>query len=219
MPDVPPRSITLSFSFSKMCFSTCSSTRKFVSPTSLTRTRRSIWRTMTSMCLSLMRDALEPVDLLDLVHELGRELLLALHPEDVVRVRRAVLQRLARRARGHPAGRGCACPSGSGTRAPDRRARARLARRRDEHLALALGVLAERDLAVDLADDRVVLRLAGLEQLGDAGQTAGDVLRLRGLARDLRDDLAGLDEVAVLRRRCSRRPGAGSAPRARCSGA
>ena len=30
------------------------------------------------------------------------------------------------------------------------------------------------------------------------GQTAGDVLHLRGLARDLRDDLAGLDEVAVL---------------------
>jgi hypothetical protein len=44
------------------------------------------------------------------------------------------------------------------------------------HLALALGVLAEGDLAVDLGDDRVVLRLAGLEQLGDAGQTAGDVL-------------------------------------------
>jgi hypothetical protein len=43
----PPRSRMRSFSFSKMCFSTCSSTRKFVSPTSLTRTRRSIWRTMT----------------------------------------------------------------------------------------------------------------------------------------------------------------------------
>ena len=65
-------------------------------------------------------DALQAVDLLDLVHELRRELLLALHAKDVVRVRRTVLQRLARAnavARLH---RGCACPSGSGTRAPDR---------------------------------------------------------------------------------------------------
>ena len=45
----------------------------------------------------------------------------------------------------------------------------------------------------------MVLRLAGLEELGDARQTAGDVLGLRGLARDLRDDLAGLDAVALLR--------------------
>ena len=48
------RAITRSFSSSKMCFSTCSSTRKLVSPTSLTRTRRSIWRTIVSMCLSLI---------------------------------------------------------------------------------------------------------------------------------------------------------------------
>ena len=77
------------------------------------------------------------------------------------------------------------------------RARRHLGRDHD-HLALALGVLAERDLAVDLADDGVILRLAGLEELGDAGQTAGDVLHLRGLARDLGDDLAGFDAVAVL---------------------
>jgi hypothetical protein len=50
----PPRAMTFSFSFSKTCFSTCSSTRNAVSPTSFTRTRRSICRTMTSMCLSLM---------------------------------------------------------------------------------------------------------------------------------------------------------------------
>ena len=71
--------------------------------------------------------------------------------------------------------------------------------RRDDDLALALGVLAHRDLAVDLADDGVILRLAGLEELGDAGQTAGDVLHLRGVARDLGEDLAGVDEVAFLR--------------------
>jgi hypothetical protein len=39
--------------------------------------------------------------------------------------------------------------------------------------------------AVDLADDRVILRFAGFEQLGHAGQTASDVLGLGGLARDL----------------------------------
>ena len=70
---------------------------------------------------------------------------------------------------------------------------------RDDDLALALGVLAHRDLAVDLADDGVILRLAGFEELGDAGQTARDVLHLGGVARDLGDDLAGVDEVALLR--------------------
>ena len=159
-------------------------------------------------------DALQAVDLLDFVHEVRRELLLALHAQDVVRVRRTVHAAARPRGRGRPAAPGCACPSGSGTRAPDRSARAVVAERRDDDLALALGVLAEGNLAVDLGDDGVVLRLAGLEELGDARQTAGDVLRLRGLARDLGDDFAGFDDVAVLRRRCSRRPGGGSARRA-----
>ncbi len=42
------------FRSSKMCFSACSPTRRSVAPASLTRTQRSIWRMMTSMCLSLM---------------------------------------------------------------------------------------------------------------------------------------------------------------------
>ena len=40
-------------------------------------------------------DALQPVDLLDLVDQVRRELLLALDAKDVVRVRRAVHERLA----------------------------------------------------------------------------------------------------------------------------
>ena len=48
-------------------------------------------------------DALQAVDLLDFVHEPGRELLLALHAQDVVRVRGPVLQRLAGARRGRPA--------------------------------------------------------------------------------------------------------------------
>ena len=127
-------------------------------------------------------NALEPVDLLDLVDEVRRELLLALDAKDVVRVCRPVLQRLARAdavtrldvdvlALGDEVLAGLV-----GER------RAVMAERRDDDLALALGVLAEGDLAVDLRDDRVVLRLAGLEELGDARETTGDVLGLRALA-------------------------------------
>ncbi len=70
--------------------------------------------------------------------------------------------------------------------------------RRDDHLPLALRVLAEAHLAVDLRDDGVVLRLSRLEELGDARETARDVLRLRRLARDLGEHVAGADLIAVL---------------------
>jgi hypothetical protein len=147
-------------------------------------------------------DALQAVDLLDLVDEPRGELLLALHAEDVVRVGRAVHERLAR---AHAVARLHLDVLALGDQVLARLLRHELDRRgerRDDDLALALGVLAEGDLAVDLADDGVILRLAGLEELGDAGQTAGDVLHLRGLARDLRDDVAGLDEIAFGARRC-----------------
>ena len=142
-------------------------------------------------------DALQAVNLLDFVHEPGRELLLALHAQDVVRVRRTVLQRIAGAhvvARLHLdvlALRDQVLARLIGER------RAVDGVRRDEDLALALGVLAERNHAVDLADDGVILRLARLEQLGNAGQTAGDVLHLGGVARDLRDRLARRDVLAL----------------------
>ena len=88
-------------------------------------------------------DALQAVNLLDLVDEPGRELLLALDAKDVVRVRRAVLQRLARAnavARLHLdvlALRDQVLARLIGER------RAVVAERRDDDLALALGVLAE----------------------------------------------------------------------------
>src|SRR5439155_768645 len=80
----------------------------------------------------------------------------------------------------------------------------RLSARR--HHPLVLGVeLALLHLLVDeearvphLADDRVLLGLARLEQLGHARQTAGDVLRLGGLARDAGDHLAGVHLIAVV---------------------
>src|SRR5882672_6141973 len=63
-------------------------------------------------------------------------------------------------------------------------------------LALALGVLAETDLAVDLRNDRELLWLACFEQLRNSRQTAGDVLGLGRLARNLRDHVARLDRGA-----------------------
>jgi hypothetical protein len=50
---------------------------------------------------------------------------------------------------------------------------------------------ADLDLAVDLGHDRRILRLAGLEDLGDAGQTAGDVLRAAGFTRRLGQHVPG----------------------------
>src|SRR5690606_29949758 len=70
--------------------------------------------------------------------------------------------------------------------------------RDDDDAALRLVVLAELHAAVDLADDREVLRPAGLEQLRHARQTAGDVAGLRRFARDARDHVAGPDRGAVL---------------------
>ena len=70
----------------------------------------------------------------------------------------------------------------------------------DDDAALGLVVLAELDAAVDLADDREILRPARLEQLGDARQTAGDVAGLRRFARDARQHVARLDLGAVLHR-------------------
>jgi hypothetical protein len=52
--------------------------------------------------------------------------------------------------------------------------------------------------AVDLRDDRRLARLVRLEQLDHARQTARDVLGLRGLPRNLREDLAGKHRLAVL---------------------
>src|SRR5439155_875633 len=59
----------------------------------------------------------------------------------------------------------------------------------DHDLAHALHEAAHLDAAVDLGDDRLLLRLARLEQLRDARETAGDVLGLRRFSRDLGDDV------------------------------
>ena len=70
--------------------------------------------------------------------------------------------------------------------------------RHDDQLALPFDDAAVLHHAVDLRDYSGILRLARLEELDDARQTAGDVLRLRRLARDLGEDVAGFDRLAVL---------------------
>ena len=49
-----PSAMDFSLTSWKVCFSTCSPQRNSVSPGSVIRTLRSIWRTMISMCLSLI---------------------------------------------------------------------------------------------------------------------------------------------------------------------
>src|SRR3990170_2624501 len=65
-------------------------------------------------------------------------------------------------------------------------------------LPLPLEVLAEPHHAVDLGDDGELLGFPRLEELRHAGQATGDVLRFRGLPRDLRDDVAGYQILPFL---------------------
>ena len=67
----------------------------------------------------------------------------------------------------------------------------------DDEDALAALVVAEVDDAVDAGDFGDVFGGAGLEELGDAGEAAGDVAGLVFAAGGLGEGLAGLDEVAV----------------------
>ena len=130
--------------------------------------------------------ALQPIDLLNRVDERLGERVFAEHAQGVVRIGRPVHQRLARShvvslahadvltARDQI----FACVADVG---------------RDDDLAFALGILAERDHAFDLAQDRIFFRFARLENFYHARQSAGDVLTLGGLARNLRQHVAGLD--------------------------
>ena len=135
-------------------------------------------------------DALQAVDLLDLVDQVHLQRALAEDIEDVVRVARAVDERVAGaqafsllHVDVDAAGNGVllflSVVGG------------------DVDLALALGDLAEAHHAVDLADDGGVVRLARLEELDHARQASGDVLGARGFARDLGQDVSGEELVAV----------------------
>src|SRR6185503_10874569 len=70
--------------------------------------------------------------------------------------------------------------------------------RHHSDLALAALDVAEPHLTIDLGDRGGILRTTRLEQLGDAGQTTGDVARLVSLARNLGDDRTGRDLLPIL---------------------
>ena len=146
----------------------------------------------------LVRDGytLQTVDFLDFVDEIHLQLALAQDFENVVRVAGAVDESIA----------------GAQTLAflnvdVDAARNAVLfflsVVRGDVDLALTLGNFTEANDAIDLGDDRGVARLAGLEELDDSRQTAGDVLRAGGFARDLGEDVAGVEFVAVLHHQVS----------------
>ena len=128
-------------------------------------------------------DALQAVNFLDFVDQVSLQFFFAQHGQNVVRVERAVHQRLA------------GLDALAFLHVDVNAARHRvflLGAVVGDHVdfALALGHFAELDRAIDFADDGGLMRLAGFEQFHHARQTAGDVFGLRGFARDLRQHVA-----------------------------
>src|SRR5215467_13701348 len=133
------------------------------------------------------RNALQPIDVLDLVDEIGGELLDALDRQDVVRRRIAlddgvalldqiaVLQVDVLALRDQVLLGLCA-----------------LIGRLDDDATLVLVVAPEADGARGFGDNRRLLGPARLEQLRHPRQAAGDVAGLGALGRDARDDVARL---------------------------
>ena len=134
--------------------------------------------------------ALQTVDVLHLVDDVARQFLDAQQAQDVLRIGRAVDDRLAPVDHlafvhqdvlllGHQVLVLLAVGVG------------------DLQAHLALGLLAERHRAGDLGQHALVLRAARLEQLGHPRQTAGDVARLLAFDRDARQHFAGRQILAV----------------------
>src|SRR5579862_4297332 len=139
--------------------------------------------------------ALETIDVLDLLDEIGRQLLHALDAQDVVGRRIAlddVVALLDVIALAH------ADVLALGDQVLGRLDLVRLGL--DDDAALVLVVLAELDEAVGLGEHRALLGLARLEQLRHARQAARDVARLGAFRRDTRQQVAGLDVRALVHR-------------------
>src|SRR4029077_15381407 len=144
-------------------------------------------------------DALEAVDLVNGVDEVSLGIFLAKNREEVVEVERPVDERftgadvLAFLDVDVDAARDSVFLGGFALIAFD------------VDLAHALADFAVTDVTIDLADDRGILGLAGLEEFNDARQTAGDVFGLGGFARDLRENVPSLNFVTILDHQVSAR--------------
>ena len=135
-------------------------------------------------------DALQTVDFLNLVDQVLLQFLFAEYRQNVVRIARAIHQRLA--------GLDLLAFLNLDVHAAGQRVFALLAVFAfDVDLALALADFAVLHRAVDLRHDGRLTRLARFEQFHHARQTAGDVLGLGGFARDLGQHVAGVDFLAV----------------------
>ena len=137
--------------------------------------------------------ALQPVDLLDLVDQIGGERLDAEHAQDVVRGAVPVHQGVAL---AHDIPFLNADVLALGDEVLGRLAVAVV--RHDDDPPLGLVVLAELDPTGDVGDDRVVLGLTRLEQLGHPRQAAGDVAGFGRFPRDTGEHVAGMGGLAVL---------------------
>src|SRR3984885_14581775 len=135
---------------------------------------------------------LEAVDLLNRVHEVSLGELFAENREQVVQVERTVDQSLTgldviaflnvdvNTARNRIFLRGLAVFAF------------------DVDLAHALGDIAVTNRAADFANEGRILGLAGFEEFDDARETTGNVFRLGGFTRDLREYVSGRHFIAVL---------------------
>src|SRR5579883_273250 len=137
--------------------------------------------------LVIDRDALQPIDILDLVDEIAGKLLDPFDRQDVVRRRIAFDNEVA--LLDHVAVLQVDVLALGDEVLPWLLI---LIGRLDGDAPLVLVVAAEANRAGDFRDDRGFLRPACLEQLGDTRQTAGNVARLRALRRDTRDDIGRL---------------------------
>ena len=156
-----------------------------VSPTDSTRTFRSIWPTMISRCLSSISTPWRPVNVLDLTQQVPLHGLFAGDPQDVVRHQRPFDQSVA-----GPNPVAGVNPQVLAMRNLVLALDAAFVLDDDGPLAAAL-LVQQLDAAGDLGHHRRLLRPAGLEDLGHARQTAGDVLRAAAFARRLGQERAG----------------------------
>ena len=135
-------------------------------------------------------DALEPIDLLDFIDQVLGNFFFAKDRQNIMGIGRAVHKGLAR---AHII---------AFVHADVFALRDQILTRvshlgRDYNFALALGVFSEAHHAVDFGNNGVFLGLSHLEEFGNPGQTAGDVLCFRGLARNSCKNVSGEDLITL----------------------
>ena len=141
--------------------------------------------------------ALQSINFLDLVGQVGCQSLDTEHQQDVVGYGITVHQRIPLH---HVVALLDADVLALGNQVFPRLAIAVLVGGNDDDPSFGLVVLAELDATVDLADDGVILGFAGFEQLRDPRQTAGNIAGLRRFTRNSSEHVASINLLARLHR-------------------